>query len=388
MKNSSECVGNLVEVSVIIPSLNEAGTISTCIEKVKAVFRQYGIDGEIIVADNSDDDTPRIARSLGAKVVTPDRRGYGYAYLYGFKHAKGKYLVVGDADNTYDFLEMPRLLEPLMKGEADMVIGSRFRGEIKKGAMPWLHRYVGNPVLTGFLNLFFKTGVSDAHCGLRAIRKDALEKMSLRSYGMEFASEVITEAARRKLRIKEVPVTYYPRGSSDSKLNSFSDGWRHLKFMLIYAPTYLYLLPGLVFCLFGALMMLLSYFAVDIGYTPGFHSMIVGSLLVIVGYQVMFLGLFSKIYGVHVDLFDADRVTELILKHASLEKGAIIGVTIFLAGFVYSGYLVAKWVSSGFAVLPLKEEDIIAFTLLILGLQTFFNSFFLSMLSNQQEVFS
>lgn len=378
----------MVEVSVIIPSLNEAGTIGVCIEKVKAVFRQYGIDGEIIVADNSDDDTPRIARSSGAKVVTPDRRGYGYAYLYGFKHAKGKYLVIGDADNTYDFLEMPRLLEPLMKGEADMVIGSRFRGEIKKGAMPWLHRYVGNPVLTGFLNLFFKAGVSDAHCGLRSIRKDALEKMSLRSYGMEFASEVITEAVRRKLRIKEVPVTYYPRGSSSSKLNSFSDGWRHLKFMLVYAPTYLYLLPGLVFCLFGALMMLLSYFRVNIGYIPGFHSMIVGSLLVIVGYQVMFLGLFSKIYGVHVDLFDADRVTELILKHASLEKGAIIGVTIFLAGFVYSAYLVAKWVSSGFAVLPLKEEDIIAFTLLILGLQTFFNSFFLSMLSNQQEVFS
>lgn len=373
----------MVEVSVIIPSLNEAETIGTCIEKVKAVFRQYGIDGEIIVADNSDDATPRIARSLGARVVTPDRRGYGYAYLYGFKHARGKYLVMGDADNTYDFLEMPRLLEPLMKGEADVVIGSRFKGEVKKGAMPWLHRYVGNPVLTGFLNLFFKAGVSDAHCGLRAIRKDALEKMSLRSYGMEFASEMITEAVRRKLRIKEVPVTYYRRRSSGSKLNSFSDGWRHLKFMLIYAPTYLYLLPGLVFCVFGVLMMLLSFFRVYIGYVPGFHSMIVGSLLVIVGYQVMFLGLFAKIYGVHVDLFDADRVAEFILKHASLEKGAIIGVIIFLAGFVYSVYLVARWVGSGFAALPLKGEDMIAFTLLVLGLQTFFNSFFLSMLSNQ-----
>jgi len=383
LKNPSECVGSLVEVSVVIPSLNEAGTIGVCIEKVKTVFRQYGIDGEIIVADNSDDDTPRIARSLGAKVVTPDRRGYGYAYLYGFKHAKGKYIVIGDADNTYDFLEMPRLLEPLMKGEADIVIGSRFRGEIKNGAMPWLHRYVGNPVLTGFLNLFFKAGVSDAHCGLRAIRRDALEKMSLRSHGMEFASEMIVEAVRRKLRIMEVPVTYYRRESSGSKLNSFSDGWRHLKFMLIYAPTYLYLFPGLIFCVFGALIMLLSFFRVYIGYVPGFHSMIVGSLLVIVGYQVMFLGLFAKIYGVHVDLFDADRVAEFILKHASLEKGAIIGVTIFLVGFVYSAYLVARWVGSGFAVLPLKEEDMIGFTLLILGLQTFFNSFFLSMLSNR-----
>ncbi len=354
-----------------------------CIEKVKAVFKQCHIDGEIIVADNSDDDTPRIARSLGAKVVTPDRRGYGYAYEFGFKHAKGKYLVIGDADDTYDFLEMPRLLEPLMKNEADMVIGSRFRGEIKKGAMPRLHRYVGNPILTGFLNLFFGAGVSDAHCGLRAIRKDALEKMSLRSCGMEFASEVITEAVRRKLRIKEVPVTYYPRRSSDSKLNSFSDGWRHLKFMLLYAPTYLYLLPGLAFGFLGALMMLLSYFRVNVGYVPGTHSMILGSLLAIVGYQIVFLGLFAKIHGTLVGLFNPDRVTELVLKYASLEKGAVIGGTIFLTGFAYSAYLLTRWTSSGFAVLPLRNEDMIAFTLLIVGLQAFFNSFFLSMLSNR-----
>lgn len=377
----------MVEVSVIIPSINEAKTIGTCIEKVKGVFEQYDIDGEIIVADNSDDDTPQIARSLGAKVVTPDRRGYGYAYLYGFKHAKGKYLVIGDGDNTYDFLEMPRILEPLLKGEADIVFGSRFKGEIKRGAMSWLHKYLGNPVLTGFLNLFFKAGISDAHCGFRAIRKDALEKMKLRSRGMEFASEMITDAVRRKLRTEEVPVTYYPRESGRSKLNSFSDGWRHLKFMLLYAPTYLYLLPGLVFSLFGALMMLLSLLRVNIGYTPGFHSMIVGSLLVIVGYQVIYLGLFAKIYGVHTDLFDRDSITELFLENVSLEKGAIIGISVFLAGFAYSVHLVARWVGSGFALLPLKGEDMIAFTLLVVGLQTLFNSFFLSMISNQQEVF-
>jgi glycosyltransferase involved in cell wall biosynthesis len=372
----------LVEVSVIIPSLNEAGTIGTCIEKVKAVFRQYGIDGEIIVADNSDDDTPRIARSLGAKVVTPDRRGYGYAYSCGFKHAEGKFVVIGDGDDTYDFLEIPRLLEPLMKDEADIVFGSRFKGEIKRGAMPWLHRYVGNPALTGVLNWYFRASVSDAHCGFRAIRKDALEKMRLQSQGMEFASEMIVEAVRRKLRIKEVPVTYYPRETGRSKLNSFSDGWRHLKFMFIYAPTYLYLLPGLIFSVFGALMMLLSYFSVNIGYTPGFHSMIVGSLLVIVGYQVIYLGLYAKVYGVRADLFDTDRVTKFIFRHVSLERGAILGLVVFLAGFAYSLYFVTRWVSSGYSVLPLNGEDIVAFTLLTIGLQAFFNSFLLSMLGN------
>jgi len=374
---------NLVEVSVVIPSLNEARTIGECIEKIKTVFRQYNIDGEIIVADNSDeDDTPQIARSLGAKVVVPDKRGYGYAYLYAFKHVRGKYIVLGDADNTYDFLEMPRLLEPLMKDEADIVIGSRFKGEIKKGAMPWHHRYIGNPTLTGFLNLFYKAGVSDGHSGFRAIRRDALEKMKLRAHGMEFASEMIIEAVRRKLRIKEVPITYYPREASKSKLNSFSDGWRHLKFMLIYAPTYLYIIPGSTFCLIGALLMLFSYFRVYIGYTPGFHSMILGSLLVILGYEASLLGVFAKIYGAHFDLFDIDKVTKFILERISLEKGVAIGSAIFLAGVIYSLSLVAKWIGSGYTLLPLKGEDMIAFTLLVIGLQTIFNSFFLSMLSN------
>jgi len=297
----------LVEVSVIIPTRNEAGTIGKCIEKIKTVFERYKIDGEIIVADNSDDNTAEIARSLGANVVVPDRRGYGYAYLYGLKYARGRYIVMGDGDNTYDFLEMPRLLQPLISGEADMVIGSRFKGEIKKGAMPWLHRYIGNPLLTALLNLFFKAGISDAHCGFRAIKRDALDRMNLKSHGMEFASEMVIEAIRRGLKIKEVPVTYYPRESGESKLASFSDGWRHLKLMLIYAPTYLYLLPGLLFSIFGVLLMLLSYFRVNIGFTPGLHSMVLGSLMTILGYQVIFMGIFAKIYGAHADLLEPDR---------------------------------------------------------------------------------
>lgn len=375
----------MVEVSVVIPTRNEASTIGTCIKKVKTVFEQYKIDGEIIVADNSEDDTPKIADSLGAKVVVPDKKGYGYAYLYAFKQSKGKYIVMGDGDNTYDFLEMPRLLEPLMSGEADMVIGSRFKGEIKRGAMPWHHRYIGNPILTAFLNLFYKANISDAHCGFRAIKKDALEMMNLRSHGMEFATEMIMEAMRRKLKVKEAPVTYYLRGSGESKLNSLSDGWRHLKLMLIYAPTYLYLLPGFFFSLFGLALMLLSYFSVYIGYTPGLHSMILGSLLVVVGYQAIFLGFFTKIYGVHAGLFDPSRITRFISKYVSLERGVIFGIAIFLAGFVYAINLLARWLGSGFALLPLKGEDMIAFTLITVGLQTVFNSFFLSMIIDRWE---
>ncbi|MEM3703004.1 MAG: glycosyltransferase family 2 protein [Candidatus Bathyarchaeia archaeon] len=250
----------LIDVSVVIPSLNEAETISECVLKAKEAFVCCGVKGEVVVADNSEDETPEIAKSLGARVVTPDRRGYGYAYHYGIKHARGKYIVMGDADGTYDFLEMPKLLKPLLKGEADLVIGSRFKGEIKKDAMPWLHRYFGNPALTAILNLFFKAGISDAHSGFRAARREALERLNLRSNGMEYASEMVLKAAWKGLKVKEVPITYHPRKGGRPKLNSFSDGWRHLKLMLIYAPARLYLPPGLALYFSGLLVKGLSYF--------------------------------------------------------------------------------------------------------------------------------
>ena len=375
--------GNSVEVSVVIPSLNEEKTIGICIEKVKKVFKEHNINGEIIVADNSTDRTPEIARSLGAKVVTPDKRGYGYAYLYGFRYAKGKYIVIGDADNTYNFLEIPKLLEPLKKGEADLVIGSRFKGKILDGAMPWLHKYIGNPVLTWFLNFFFNAGVSDAHSGFRAFTREALEKMKLRCHGMEFASEMIIRAVWAGLRIKEVPITYYPR-QAESKLHSFRDGWRHLKFMLLYAPSYLFILPGMLLFVLGMILVLLisaglSKFG---SISLGIHSMIASSLLAIVGYQLIFLGLAGKIYRAKMDL-PSDKIAEFFTKNLSLERGATIGLLIFLVGFVYTAYLVGKWINSGFENLPLLNQDILAFTLLVIGLQTIFSSFFLSMLSEE-----
>ncbi len=359
----------MVDVSVVIPSLNEAATIGICIEKIKTVFKLYNIDGEIIVADNSDDNTPRIAESLGAKVVTPDKKGYGYAYLYGFKYANGKYIIMGDADDTYDFMEMPKLLEPLMKDEADLVIGSRFKGKIEKGAMPWLHKWVGNPILTSFLNFFFKAGISDAHCGFRAITKEALEKLNLNSDGMEFASEMIIEAIDKGLRIKEVPISYYRRKSGKSKLFSFQDGWRHLKFMLMHTPNYLFIYPGALLLLIGFLWIFSALLNIYIGYFPGVHSMIAGSLLTIVGYQALFFGLFAKAY-----------LGKSLPRFLTLEKGAIAGTLMFIAGAFHVLYMILEWISSGLRSFPSIELDIISFTLIVLGIQTFFSSFMLSII--------
>jgi glycosyltransferase involved in cell wall biosynthesis len=369
-----------IDVSVVIPSLNEAETIGICIEKIKAVFQRYGIKGEVIVADNSDDDTPKIARSLGAKVVTPDKMGYGYAYLYGLRHANGKYIVLGDADDTYDFTEMPKLLKPLMNNEADIVIGSRFKGEIKKGAMPWLHRYIGNPLLTFLVNLFFNAKVSDAHSGFRAFKRDILEKITLNSAGMEFASEMIIKAVKAGLRISEVPITYYPRRGR-SKLNSFKDGWRHLRFMLLFTPKYLYFVPGVLFTAFGLFMLLIALLNIRLGYSPGIHSSILGSMLTVLGYNVFMLGIFSDIYQSKSIGVEISKVTSMVLKKFTLEKGILVGLLLFVIGATYVLYLFLAWIDSGFKVLPIRGENVFAFTLVVIGLQTVFYSFILTALT-------
>ncbi|MFA4662848.1 glycosyltransferase family 2 protein [Pyrococcus kukulkanii] len=368
-----------IEVSVVIPTLNEEKTIGRCIEKIKKVFEEHNIKGEIIVADNSTDRTPEIARSLGAKVVTPDRRGYGYAYIYGFRYARGKYIVMADGDDTYDFLEMPKLLEPLMKGEADLVIGSRLKGKILPGAMPKLHQYIGNPLLTWILNLFFKVGVSDAHCGFRAFTREALKKMNLRCPGMEFASEMLIEAKRKGLRIKEVPITYYPR-EGESKLRSFSDGWRHLKFMLIQAPDWLYFVPSGIFLIIGALLLTLGFLKVNIGVVPGTYSMVAGSLLVLLSYQIASFGIFTKLYGVKNGYFKDGRITKWIKEHLTLERGVLIGVVLFMLGLIYVLYLLNIYLSKGYAKLPFRGEYMVGLTLIVAGLQTVFSSFIVSTL--------
>src|SRR5579875_2283285 len=229
-------------VSVVIPCLNEAESIARCVRSALAVLEQNGYSGEVIVADNdSEDGSPLIAAEAGAIVVHEPERGYGAAYLAGFAVARGRYIVMADADLTYDFEEIPRFVAELENG-ADMVIGDRMKN-IHPGAMPWHHQYIGNPLLSGFLNFLFKTGIDDAHCGMRAVRRDRLQQLDLRTTGMEFASEMVIRAAKEKLVLTQFPIEYHPRGG-ESKLSSFRDGWRHLRFLLVHSPNHLFILPG------------------------------------------------------------------------------------------------------------------------------------------------
>ena len=229
-----------VRVSVVIPCLNEEENIEACVTSALAAMAEAGISGEVVVADNdSEDRSAELATAAGARVVHEPRRGYGSAYLAGFAAARGEYIVMGDADLTYDFEEIPKFVEKLDAG-AELVMGDRMKN-IHPGAMPWLHRYVGNPILTRTLNVFFKTGVRDAHCGMRGFRRDILPILDLRTTGMEFASEMVIRASKERLDIREFPITYHPRGG-ESKLSSFRDGWRHLRFLLVHSPTHLFIL--------------------------------------------------------------------------------------------------------------------------------------------------
>ena len=231
-------------VSVVMPCLNEEATIGRCVAKAWRGIELAGVPGEVIVADNgSTDRSPEIAAAAGARVIHQPKRGYGNAYLAGFAAARGRYLVMGDADDTYDFGEVGRFIVPLREGGYDYVLGSRFKGKILPGAMPWHHRWIGNPVLTWILNRLFGLHASDAHSGMRAFTREAYERMRLQSPGMEFASEIVINAAKARLRVTEVPITYYPR-EGESKLRSFRDGWRHLRYMLLYSPDWLFLAPG------------------------------------------------------------------------------------------------------------------------------------------------
>ena len=366
------------EVSVVIPSLDEEGTIGRCIEKVKQVFNENHIEGEVIIADNSTDKTAKIAKSLGATVITPERKGYGNAYLAGLSHAKGDFIVISDSDGTYDLSEMPKFLEPLIKGDADFVIGNRLGGNILKDAMPWHHRYIGNPILTNILNWLFKIEISDAHCGMRAFTKEAYEKMDLRTGGMEFASEMIIEGARKNLRIKEVPITYYPR-ISPSKLRSFSDGWRHLRFMMLYKPIHFLFIPGVLVFLLGVLLSLTILIRGNVE-TSHMHSLIFGSLLTIIGFQTIATGIYIKAYAAVHGVCEKEGFIKKLLDYHSLEKELIIGAALLLIGVAMGMKVVLTWISIGFGSLSEIENAVIAMLLAAIGIQVIFTAIFLSVL--------
>ncbi len=378
-----------VEISIVLPCLNEERAIGGCIDTLREIITMRGLSAEILVVDNaSRDRSAEIARAHGARVVYQPERGYGNAYLKGFAEARGRYIVMADADNTYDFNEVEAFLEPLRHGY-DLVMGNRFSGRMAKGAMSWSHRNIGNPALSGLLNLFFRTGVHDAHCGMRAFTKDAYRRMQLRTGGMEFASEMVINAAKAGLKIAEQPIAYYPR-VGESKLHTVRDGWRHLRFMLLYSPTHLFLLPGVLLFVLGTTVLgaLLPGPLPLFGKSWDVHTMVLASVVELIGLQTVLLGLCARFFSLteHLD-GERDRVLQWMKGAFTLERGLLLGGVIFLLGFGLDGYILLKWiVVNHMGALNEVRQTIFATSLIAVGVQVIFGSFFLSFLQFRKSI--
>jgi hypothetical protein len=380
----AEATAGALDVSVVIPCLNEANSIGICVGKAIEAFRAPGLRGEVVVADNgSTDGSVEIAEKLGARVVAVRQRGYGAALQTGIAAAHGAFIIMGDADDSYDFSEVPRFVEKWRQG-FEVVMGNRFRGEIKRGAMPWHHKYIGNPALSSVLNLFFHTGIGDSHCGMRGFTRAIYDRMDLRSTGMEFASEFVIKAAQLRANVTEIPITLWPdKRGRPPHLRSFRDGWRHLRFMLLYAPNWLFILPGaslaaaglfLVFWLLPGPRVLTPRVTLDV------HTMIFGVIFTLLGVQILSIGAFAKVFS-YAERFDHRNISlRRVLAHVSLESGLLLGGGLFLAGFAGCAWVVWDWVASGFG--PLQQVRAVLFwsMWLFLGIQVTFASFFLSML--------
>ena len=364
-------------VSVVIPCLNEAETIAECVTRSRAVLDQSGLIGEVIVVDNgSTDGSGELARGVGAIVVEEPRRGYGSAYLAGLDVAGGDYIVMVDADLTYDFQEIPRFVEEL-DGGAQLVIGNRMES-IHPGAMPRLSR-LGNPLLSGFLNALHRTNIHDAHCGMRALRRDVLPLLNLRTVGMEFASEMVIRATREQLDVREVPIELHPRVGR-SKLSPFRDGWRHLRVILVYNPTFLFLIPGLAMLAVGSLITLLVFLQVPVfGRNLYIHSEIVGCLLILVGVQAVGTGLAARVFGVYF-ISEQDPLFRRLRARLKLEHGLAVASILGAIGLALLGIVLARWISRGFGTLKEERVAILAATVVAASAQIFFTSFLLSIL--------
>ena len=382
-------MGKETEISIILPCLNEEKAISMCLDSINKVIIEDKLNAEIIVVDNgSTDNSCKIVREKQAKLkelrlIEEKQRGYGSAYLRGFDQAKGSYIFIADSDGSYDFSEIPNFINELRKGY-DFVIGNRFKGKIEKGAMPFSHQHIGNPILSAVLRLFFKANIRDAHCGMRAITKSALEKLNLRTTGMEFASEMIIKAAKNNLKIKELPINYQKRKGS-SKLRSFPDGWRHLRFMLLYCPLFLFFIPGLILFLLGLLSLLWMYFgkAEVLGIKLYYHPMFLSALLIIVGYQLIIFALFAKTYA--TTHLGEKPVFQRLYRHITIEKASIFGIIMTLIGIIIYITIFISWIKSGFSSLQQVKNSILALTLIVVGIQTIFSSFMLSILGIKEK---
>lgn len=373
-----------------MPCLNEAETLAQCIEKARRGIERAGVPGEILVADNgSTDGSQAIAEKLGARVVPVKEKGYGNALRGGIAAARGKYILMGDADDSYDFSEADRFVKKFREGY-DLVMGCRLPvggGTIMPGAMPWKNRWLGNPALSFIGRLFFKCPAHDFHAGLRAFSKDALEKMDLQTTGMEFASEMVIKATLKDFRIAEVPITLHPDGRSrPPHLKPWRDGWRHLRFMLIYSPRWLFLVPGLLLSVLGfAFSAILTVQDIALaGIQLDVGTLMMSCMAVIVGVQLVAFAFFTKVFAIAEGLLPDDPKLVPMFKVFTLEKGIIVGLLLLLLGLVMVSHAIFLWKQMHFGVLPSAEDNlrrlIPAGTLIVLGIQTIFSSFFMSVL--------
>jgi glycosyltransferase involved in cell wall biosynthesis len=370
-----------------MPCLNEAETLETCIQKSTACLKEMGVIGEVLIADNgSTDGSQAIALRCGARVVPISERGYGAALQGGIQAARGKYIIMADADDSYDFTALKPFLEKL-RANFDLVMGNRFKGGVAPGAMPALHRYLGNPVLSFIGRLFFSNEIKDFHCGLRGFSKVAAERMELQTTGMEFASEMVVKATLLKLKITEVPTTLSPDGRSrPPHLRSWRDGWRHLRFLLMYSPRWLFLYPGLLLMIVGlTLTALLLVTPLKIGTVVlDIHTMLYAAAMVIVGFQTVLFALFTKRFAIQEGLFPRDPKMDLMFRWINLETGLVLGIGLCLVGIAGAVVAIYGWSRTGFGALDpqISMRVVIASVLsLAIGFQTCFASFFLSILS-------
>lgn len=374
------------KISIILPCLNEQESIEKCVLDIESELQKSSYDYEILVINNnSTDDTEVILKDLKIKIprlniFTENHRGYGNSCIRGLNESTGELILIMDSDQTYPSEKILDFIKELENGY-DFVIGNRFKGKIKKGSMPKLHQYVGNPFLSFMVKFLFKTNIGDVHCGMRAIKKTVYRQINLYTSGMEFASEMVIKAVKKNLRIKEIPIDYNPR-VGESKLKSFRDGWRHLRFILLYSPFTLFFLPGLSIFLIGFISIILFLFKnISIfGINFFVHPMFISSLLTIIGYQLIIFAGFAKAYALN-HLNEENLYLEKILKYISMEKGIFFGLFLTITGFIFFLKILIYWLANNMPNINEIKISIFALTLIILGIQTIYSSFVLSIIS-------
>jgi glycosyltransferase involved in cell wall biosynthesis len=377
----------MIELTILMPCLNEAATIGNCIARARGFLEHTGIDGEVLIADNgSNDGSGALAERAGARVVEVAQRGYGAALAGGIAAARGRYIIMGDADESYDFGRLEGFIARLREGYP-LVMGNRFRGGIRRGAMPFLHRYLGNPALSFVGRLLFGTGVGDFHCGLRGFDREAVRSLQLRTTGMEFASELVVKASLAGWRIAEVPTTLSPDGRGrPSHLRTWRDGWRHLRFLLLFSPRWLFLYPGLALLTAGVALTTALYFTPlhFLGAGLDVHSMLYASAAALLGMQLCLFALFARVSAQNAGLLGRRPSLDRLLRTLTLERGLLLGLSVALCGLVWSGAAFWQWREAGFGALDprvVMRDTIPATALMVGGMEIMLASFLLSVLS-------